>query len=566
MNTVSRPANPVDDALDEAISALRNGNNPLAAAAARRATELNPDRLEGWWLSGLAANEMWAFDEAEQALAEGIRRAPMGKPLQGGFMVQRARALSSLGRATESLDMAIAALNIGLSDAANLNMIGNVFAQAGKMADARNVLVRAVAADQTVPDYWFNLGSAQQFLGNSEAAEKSYESAISAGPHTAAHLSLARLRRWTQSHNHIERLLSVARRTPIDATRIGYALFKEYDDLDQRDQAWEWLQKAAWSARNQPVPAENGAWSGGRSNNQPATQLGMWNSNDELTVVEAWQKHFPVERFSSLPPVAGRTPRRIFIVGLPRSGTTLVERILAAHSQVQALGELQTFPLVVKRLSQSHTGPLLDADTISAAVKKDPRIFADAYDSETAYHSDGSAFTIDKLPHNHDYVGLIRLAFPDALIVHVQRSPMDALFGAYKLLFAYAYRWSYNQDDLAEHYANYRILMDHWRQCLAAGQAANPLIDIKLEALIADPEAQIRWLLDACGLPFEAACLTPHETTGPVATASSVQVRKPINAEGIGAWRRYEAGLAPLRGRLQSMGILDNTGDERLLE
>lgn len=558
MNTVSRPANPVDAALDEAIAALRAGNAPRAADAARKATASNPSRLEGWWLHGLAANEMWAFDEAERALAEGIRRAPAGKPLQGGFMVQRARALSSLGRHTEALEMADGALEIGLSDGPNLNIIGNVLAQAGRMVQSRDILQKAVAADPKTPEHWFNLGSAQQFLGDIDSAEKSYETAIATGPHTAAHLSLARLKRWTPEHNHIDRLLSLPRHAPVDTARIGYALFKEYDDLDQRSQAWEWLQKAAWAARNQAVPAENGVWSGGRANAQPATQIGAWNSDDEFSVVEAWQKNLPADRFQGLKPRPSASPRRIFIVGLPRSGTTLVERILAAHSQVQALGELQTFPLVVKRLSGSTTGPLLDADTVKAAVQKEAGIFADAYDVETAYLSDGSAFTIDKLPHNHDYIGLIRLAFPDALIIHVRRNPMDSLFGAYKLLFAYAYRWSYNQDDLAEHYANYRLLMDHWRTCLQHGA---PLIEIGLEGLIADPETQIRQLLGTCGLPFEATCLNPHETAGMVATASSTQVRKPINAEGIGVWRRYEKELAPLRGRLQSMGVIDANGD-----
>ena len=131
---------------------------------------------------------------------------------------------------------------------------------------------------------------------------------------------------------------------------------------------------------------------------------------------------------------------------------------------------------------------------------------------------------------------------------------MDALFGAYKLYFAAG--WSFDPAGLAAHYAHYRTLMDHWKTCLG-----DSLIDVALEALIHDPETHIRQLLDACGLPFEAACLSPHTTTGAVASASASQVRKPINAESIGAWRRYEVELSPLRAHLEAMGAINADGD-----
>ncbi len=127
---------------------------------------------------------------------------------------------------------------------------------------------------------------------------------------------------------------------------------------------------------------------------------------------------------------------------------------------------------------------------------------------------------------------------------------MDTLFGSYKLHFVA--RWSFDQDDLADRYANHRALMAHWKACLGDG-----LIDVSLEAIIKDPETEIRRLLAQCGLPFEAACLSPHEAQGAVASASSSQVRQPINAGGVGAWRRYETQLAPLHRRLADLGLLN---------
>ncbi|HTN40420.1 MAG TPA: sulfotransferase, partial [Asticcacaulis sp.] len=309
-------------------------------------------------------------------------------------------------------------------------------------------------------------------------------------------------------------------------------------DIDDRANAWNWLQKGAAAARAQPATPMRPAWS----------------AETERATTEAWMTAFPPERFAAVPDIQRGGPRRIFIIGLPRSGTTLVERILGAHSQIQALGELPTFPAAVKTVSGSQSPALLDTDTIIAAGHADPQAIADFYDLETAWRHDGSPCVTDKLPHNSDYAGLIRLVFPDAAIVHVRREPMDALFGAYKLYFAAG--WSFDQADLAAHYAHYRALMAHWKTCLGDG-----LVEISLESMIHDPETQIRRLLDACGLPFEAACLSPHTAKGAVSSASSSQVRKPINADGTGAWRRYETELAPLRAHLEAMGAIDANGD-----
>jgi len=146
----------------------------------------------------------------------------------------------------------------------------------------------------------------------------------------------------------------------------------------------------------------------------------------------------------------------------------------------------------------------------------------------------------------------LRLAFPDALIIGLDRNPMDALFGAYKRVFATgAHGWSYTLPDLADHYHHFRETMAHWKRVLGDG-----FIQVSLEALIDNPDSEIRRLIDACGLPFEAACLSPHESKGAVTTASALQVRKPINREGVGAWKRYAAQLEPLRQRLAAMGYL----------
>ncbi len=516
----------------EAVGLRRAGRLTEAMALARRLTEADPGRLDGWFVWGTTALTAGKLSEAEQVLGEGARRAPASA--RARFLVPRARTLTALGRSSEAVALAREAVS-QITQAADFNTLSAVLSQANLPDEAVPLSEKVVALDPSASEAWNNLGSLYQFLGRMEDAAAAFERAVATGPNPAAHLALARARKWSAEDNHVLRLKAVPTASPLDEARINYALFKELDDLGQYEAAWSHLLKGAGAAK---------------------AALGGWDAAQAAETLAAWQSAFqaPSPVTTARPGDDGgaeRRPRRLFIVGLPRSGTTLVERILTAHSQVQALGELQTFGLAVKRVSQSRTPYLLDADTVMRAAKVDPVEIAALYAAETAYLWDGkSAVTIDKLPHNHDYCALIRRAFPDAILLHVRRNPMDALFGAFRLLFAHAHKWSYDLTDLAVHYDHYHRLMTHWRAM------DTDIIDVSLESLIANPESEIRRLLSACGLTFEPACLSPHEANGAVATASSTQVRRPINADGVDVWRRYEKGLRPLSERLNALGYI----------
>ncbi len=230
-----------------------------------------------------------------------------------------------------------------------------------------------------------------------------------------------------------------------------------------------------------------------------------------------------------------------------------MERILAAHSQVRAMGELLCFSQAMKQvIGFADKSWLIPAGPSAAA---DPSAVAAIYRRNSSFLCEGAAYAIDKLPHNTDYLGAIRLALPDAIIIHLRRSPMDSLFSAFRRPFYGTFDWSFSQADLAAHHRNYRALMQHWRTALDG----EGFIEVDYRDLVSDSEAQIRRVLAACGLPFEAACLDPRNAGGAVATASTAQVRRPINREGLGTWRRYAEGLAPLRELLQLPVLFDGS-------
>ena len=529
---------PVQSWLASAWAALQQNQTDAVIDAAKRVLGYEADNLQAYWLWALAAIGGARYGEAEAVLSEGLRRIPEGHPLKVRFLTQRAHTVAQLGWNGDAWRTANDALKIveadpATTDAGTLHFLGASLIRSGNEAEALPVLRRASAHNPQDSLTWNKLGEAAEFMGLAEEAEAAFEKAIATGQHMGAHMALARLRKWKPDRNHIARLEALSPAMPVEEALQAYALFKEYDDLGDRESAWRWLQKGAAAARREPVDHFNPAWS----------------AAEERAQVDAWKAAFPQARFANLAPPSG-VPKRIFVVGMPRSGTTLVERILGAHSQVLGLGELQSFPCAVKLLSGTAGFELLTAEVVSAIADIDPAEFAPYYNNDLEHIDAGSRATVDKLPRNADYSGLIRLAFPDARIVHVRRDPMDTLFGAYKLHFVA--RWSYDQDDLADRYANHRALMAHWKECLGDG-----LVQVSLEAIIGDPETQIRRLLAQCGLPFETACLSPHEAQGAVASASSSQVRQPINAGGVGAWKRYEAQLAPLHKRLADMGLLD---------
>ena len=401
--------------------------------------------------------------------------------------------------------------------------------QLGEQEKGLELCHSAAAQSHRTPRQDYLHGTLAMFCGKPEEAEQALEHCLRAAPHHAgAHWTLAQLRRWSRQRHHLERLqaaLAVQSTDSADAAYLWFALFKELDDLGH-PQAWTALVRGCIAKRKELV----------------------FDGEAESRLVDSLIRAFPRIRHGELLADRGVTEGAspIFIVGMPRSGTTLLERILGGHPRITACGELPDFP---KQLQWScdHIGSSTpDATMAVMADQIDSSGLGQRYLAQTRWRAAGRPFYLDKLPRNFWNIGFIAAALPHAPILHMVRNPMDTCFSNLKELFGNAYAYSYNLAELAEHHGRYRRLMAHWHAVLPGR-----ILDVQYEDLVRDPEAVARRVLSHCGLDWDPACLMLDERTDAVATASTTQVRAPIHQRSIGGWRRYEQQLAPLRQLLQ---------------
>ncbi|MGD8810312.1 MAG: sulfotransferase [Gammaproteobacteria bacterium] len=500
-----------------------------------RILALEPGHADAHFLMGMIA---FAHNHFGKALAL-IDRAVAREPLNAEYLARRGQCLAMMKRHGEALESAERALAAGAADAPTLDTIGVVLSHVGEHARAREVLGRAAAAAPENPQYQFNLASAALFVGDFSAAEAAYEAAIAARPDFCrAHWALADLVTATPEKNHIgrlERLLAELDRNDRssgvnDRLYLSHALSKELEDLGQYARSLEVLERGKRARRDAMD----------------------WTIDEDRALFETLEAVFDAEAVAS-PRKACDSAEPIFVLGMPRTGTTLVDRILASHSEVCSAGELQNFGVTLKRMSGTPTNRVLDPATIRAAVDVDFGELGQRYIESTRPITGATPRFVDKLPMNFFYVGFIALSLPAARIICLRRNAMDSCLSNYRQLFRLDhpyYSYAYSLDDVADYFVMFERLMAHWDRILPGR-----ILHVHYEDLVQEPRAQTARVLEHCGLPWQDACLSFHKNTAPVATASAVQVREPIHARSLGRWKRYGSALEGLRTRLESAGI-----------
>jgi len=511
--------------------ALRRGDFAAAAQIAEQHLRADQGAADGWYVLGMALAETGHVARAIEPLA----RAAALAPTDAEYAAMHARVLAQAQRDAEARAAATRATALPGDDPLVLDTIGCVLARLGDHGAALPLFARAVAARPDNLSFRFNYASSLGFFGEAADAADQYEAILARDPaHGAAHLGLAGLGLHRPAADHLARIGAAIplARDHADRVRLHYAAARLLEDLGQADAAFAHLDTA----------------------NRAHKAMTGYRAADDAALADALSAAFARADYFAGPGDDALAP--IFVVGLPRTGTTLVDRILAAHPQVQALGELQAMPLALKRLTRSPSRLVLDPATIELAGSLAPGEVARAYWAQASAQAGATAAEgrpVDKFPLNFLYAGHIARAFPRARIVCLRRHPLDSVWSNYKHLFALNspyYRYSHDLVDTALYYALFDRMIALWRQV-----CPDQLLELSYEALIDDQEGQTRRLLAHCGLPWDAACMDFHRHGGAVATPSAQQVRRPLNRASVGRWQAYADHLAPAAQVLRERGI-----------
>lgn len=513
------------------IDSLRAGNISIAAKGAVQLVEDCPDFDGGWLLLSQIAQAEKNIPFAVRAVTQAISRNPENIL----HYVQLGRCLSSIGKTEDTLKILDKIAGIRAETAEEHDAVATLMMGCNMYDEAMEYAEKAIclAPDKTL--YKLTAAIIALTIGDLQRSGQCYREILKEKPdHQAALAGLARLETATGSANLIDALqgqlnceipLSVDREV-----RLRYALAKHYEDVEDHSKSFKELQKAATLHR----------------------QTLDYTVKDDIALVDELIEQFPDEsafvRCQIKSDADSDAP--IFIIGMPRSGTTLVERIITAHPSVTSAGELHDFGIAaVSVAGRQKPGKYIDVDFARSLKGVDMSAIGKAYLEQTRRFYQDRPHFVDKLPMNVLYAGYIRKALPNAKIIELVRHPFDVCFSNFKLLFKSGYEYSYDLEELAHFYLAYRRLADHWKHIMGRGY-----LSVHYEDVVSDQEQQSRRLIEFCGLEWHDDCLDFHKNTQASATASSAQVRQPIYTKAVARWKYYEKELAPLINILGDKG------------
>jgi tetratricopeptide (TPR) repeat protein len=451
-------------------------------------------------------------NDAAIVCADRAVRLASGKALP---LILRAKCLFLAGQARQALEAAeMAEAVVGTAPEA-LDALGAIFGLLGLHDRARGLFQRAVAGRADVPQYLFNLAATERMSGHLADAERHCDAALALErTYGLAHYLRSDLRIQTVERNHVAEMEAAIREgkiSPQSEVLLRFALGKECEDLEQYERAFHHVD--AGCALQRRLIADN-------------------RTSGILEIEHIIASH--TRDWITAAPTGHKGPAPVFVTGLPRTGTTLVERIIASHPAMTSVGETSAFAAELARKSEG-------------ASAGDPAALGRSYiEAASVLRLPRQARFVDKTLENYLYCGLIHVSLPSAKIILVQRRAMDACWAMYKAHFQDKFPFSYDQIEIAEHYLAYRRLTRHWKAVLPH----DVLLEINYEDIVRDQEAASRKMIAFLGLNWDDEVLRFHESPAPSATASAVQVRRPLYASSVGKWRHHADRLQPMRQRL----------------
>jgi tetratricopeptide (TPR) repeat protein len=508
-----------------ANSLFTEGETHAAEQMVRRFLLENPDHIEAMRLLARIGLHLEVFDDAEFLLENVLELAPDYHAARHDYV----QALAGRHKHGEALAQVRRLLLIEPRNPLFRALEGNALIGLGDYAAAIRLFAELREETPENPTLHLAIAHAHKTVGHQQEAIESYRRAASVRPNFGdAYWSMANLKTYRFSDAEIAQMRAheAALTTPVvDRYHFCFALGKALEDRSEYDESFRFYE---------------------RGNALKRAEL-RYDSDALERNIQRQTKLCTQEFFAARQGLGSRDPSPIFIVGLPRAGSTLIEQILASHSAVEGTKELADIPRLVQQLNGRESDEpkrgypavldVLDAEQL--------RRFGESFIADTKIYRQGKPFFIDKMPNNFRHIGLIHLILPDAKIIDARREPMACCFSNFKQLFASGQEFTYGLEDIARYYCTYVELMSHWDQVLPG-----KVLRIQHEEVVGDLEGSVRRLLAFCGLPFEQACVEFHKTERSIRTASSEQVRQPIFKEGLDQWRNFEAWLAPLRAAL----------------
>jgi len=509
--------------IDAATDALVAGNRQAAEDIFRDILKADASHVGA--LCGLAALALGAGNtqDSERLLRHALSQTPHAPLARRGLV----HTLLAAGRLPEAEAQTRSLLKLEPENPQNWVALGTVCARMLRQEEALTAYEEAARLNPSQPKLRLSIGHIHKTLGRRELSEQAYHDCLRMDPACGeAYWSLADLKTYVFSDAQIramEEQLSSSSADTSNQAQLHFALGRA---LEQR----------------RHYAAAFAHYASGNRLRRTTSPFDIGKFEDKSRRVAAcFDPAFFRERAGSGHP----DPAPIFIVGLPRSGSTLVEQILASHSSVEGTMELPNILTMVREFDHADARGDGYPEQVRAASPQRLAELGRRYLQETRPIRAGRPRFIDKMPNNFSHIGLIHAILPRATIIDVRRHPLDCCFSSFKQHFAQGQSFTYDLEDLGRYYRCYLALMDHWDRVLPGR-----VMHLQYEALIGDPDTHIRRLLEHCGLPYEAACASFHETRRPVRTASAEQVRQPLYSSGIGYWKHFERELEPLRHAL----------------
>ncbi len=521
-----------------AFSMFADGEIHDAESVVRQYLLTHGDHIEGMRLLAQIGMRMDVLDDAEFLLENILRMAPAYDAARYDYtlvLLQRHKH----GRAREEL---ATLLRGDPANRAYRTTLATIDAGVGRYESAIPLYREILRESPRDPDLHLSLAHALKTVGRTPEAIESYQAAIGINPNFGeAYWSLANLKTYRFSDVDVANMRrgEATPKIPLkDRYHLCFALGKALEDEGHYAESFIYYERG--NALKKP---------------ECRYRPEITDRNTRLQKALCTREFFDARRgfgYAATAPAdqAGGHPTPIFIVGLPRSGSTLIEQILASHSRVEGTMELADIPRLVQELQgrESTVAEPLYPQVLANYGADDFARMGEQYLRDTQIYrggKPGAAFFIDKMPNNFRHLGLVHLMLPNAKIIDARREPMACCFGNFKQLFASGQQFTYSFEDIARYYRKYEELMSHWDAVLPGR-----VLRVQHEDVVADLDASVRRILDFCGLDLEPGCVDFHRTRRTVHTASSEQVRRPINRDGLDQWRHYEPWLGPLKEAL----------------